>query len=691
MFSDRRLPRTASARLAPAVAATICACLIAVATHAVPPHPRLWESSEELRLLYAQNPPDPVRADVRLQPDGIEYVLVLRVDFSDQRGQRPRAELDRWVFSKNSPSLASYYDEASYGAMDIQSGPAGGSLPAGNGWYRMPDLMKRYGAERVTNIEGMRALVGDACNAANADVNFADYDRDGDGVVDHLIILHAGNDEASSAQTDDIWSVLVPGVSRSWDGVRVEAAMLIGEEPDSETPHLGVWFHEFFHDFGAPETYVTGTFVGANDTKFALMGLFGPYQGGQDRDGTQPAHISGYLKWDFDGNPENGRHGWVTPVEIDTNTIGFTVPAFSMPGGLPPLYKIDLPGTGGQEFLLIENRERNVGALFDTAIPDDGLLIWHIDESVPRSGFTVASRMWLENPADPTHRYVLEDITDDAAYSAEDGQTAFTPSTEPSSSTTDGSPTGISMLGISESGNPMSFDVFFGDTYEPNDDVANAFPLQLGQRYGSFIFDTNDELDLYRLHLRDGDRVRLTLSHGRADDVSLALMTPGAAATQPMGAAISHGTTRPTEAGWETVLLYAARGPEEVILRVTADDGLFPIAYSIEISAEPNAGPISPVFAGLRVYPNPVRPGADLQVEVAFGGPGLDSVRAETFTATGDRISETEAVGISTGDVTFTIPARNRGAPLAPGVYFVIVTARRGDQVTPRIAKFAVE
>jgi M6 family metalloprotease-like protein len=664
--------------------AAIVTCALVVAAHAVPPHPRLWEYSEASRRLYAQNAPDPVRVAPQIQPDGIEYVLVLRVDFADQRGERTRAELDRLLFAEGTPSLASYYAEASYGAMDIQPGPSGGSLPRGDSWYRMPDDMPVYGSGRVENITGMRALVRDACNAANADVNFADYDRDGDGVVDHLIILHAGNDEASSGVPDDIWSVLVPDVGRLWDGVRVGAAMLIGEEPSSETPHIGVWFHEFFHDFGAPEAYATGVYVGASDTKFGLMGLYGPYQGGADRNGTAPAHISGYLKWDFDGVPENGRHGWITPVEIDTNTIGFTVPAFSMPGGLPPVYKIDLPGTGGKEFFLIENRERDVGAMFDTAIPDEGLLIWHVDESIPRPASTVAARLWLENPADPFHRYVQDDITEDAAYAAEDRQTAFTPSTEPNSSTTDGGPTGISILGISDSGDPMTFDIFFGDTYEPNDTLATAFPLRVGEKYDSFIFDAADTIDLYALRFDSGDRTRITARY--AEDAAVAVVL-----TTRAGREVTRGTSRRIDDGRETVLLYEARSSEELILRVTAGGGVFPVAYSIEVAAEPEAPVTPPLFVGLNVYPNPVRPGADLRVSVAFDGPGLDSVRMETFTASGDRVAQADTQDIATGDVTIALAADNAGRPLAPGVYFVLITATRAGQIAKRLAKFAVE
>ena len=76
---------------------------------------------------------------------------------------------------------------------------------------------------------------------------------------------------------------------------------------------------------------------------------------------------------------------------------------------------------------------------------------------------------------------------------------------------------------------------------------------------------------------------------------------------------------------------------------------------------------------------------------MSFEGPGLDSVSAEMFTATGELISRVEEFDIRTGDWTFAAQATNAGGPLTPGVYIVIVTALRGDQEAKRFAKFAVE
>ncbi|MDA1192031.1 MAG: immune inhibitor A, partial [Candidatus Poribacteria bacterium] len=455
---------------------------------AVPPHPRLWESSESARREYAQLPLDPIRQNAKLQPDGIEFALVLRVDFADKPGVRSRAQLDGWLFDKERSSLAAYYNEISYGKMDLQSGPGGGSYPEQNRWYRMPETMAFYGSGRIDTAR-YQALVRDALNIADADVNLRDFDRDGDNIADHLIILHSGDDEAATGFTGDIWSILISEIPGEWDGVRAEAAMVIAEEPSFNAPHLGVWFHEFLHDFGAPETYMNGSFASPNDQQYCLMGLFGPYQGGGTaRDGSQPAHVSGYLKWDIDGIPENGRVGWITPIELDANTIGLEIPPFSQIGNERPLYKIDIPGKGGKEFFLLENRQSDVGARYDTALPDNGLLIWHVDESVSRSLVTVAQRLWVEDPSDPKHDRLDSGLTMDAAYSDEDGQTAFSPSTSPNSNANDGMTSEISILSIARRGTNMALDVFFGDTYEPNDTLATAFPIRFDQTYDSFLF-----------------------------------------------------------------------------------------------------------------------------------------------------------------------------------------------------------
>ena len=85
--------------------------------------------------------------------------------------------------------------------------------------------MTYYGEGRRI-LERYRELVREACEAADAIVDFSQYDRDKDGIVDHVFLIHSGNDQASTGVIDDIQSLLVPSVNAIHDGVHVSTAFL---------------------------------------------------------------------------------------------------------------------------------------------------------------------------------------------------------------------------------------------------------------------------------------------------------------------------------------------------------------------------------------------------------------------------------------------------------------------------------
>ena len=231
---------------------------------------------------------------------GIEYVLALKIDFADMPGRREGAAFDKYLFASEGVSLKTYYRENSYGQMDIQPGPMGGVIPKGNTWIRAKKPMTYYG-EGVRILGRYRELVREACEAVDATVDFSQYDRDTDGIVDHIILIHSGNDQASTGIIDyDIQSLLIPAVNAVHDGVRVDTAAIVAEEPDFEHPHLGIYFHEFFHDFGAPDVY-NFDFTDARDHKWGLMSQFGPYQGPEGIRGRERFTAESYY-----GIPEMG-------------------------------------------------------------------------------------------------------------------------------------------------------------------------------------------------------------------------------------------------------------------------------------------------------------------------------------------------------------------------------------------------
>ncbi|HID56841.1 TPA: M6 family metalloprotease domain-containing protein [Candidatus Poribacteria bacterium] len=654
--------------------------------YAAPPHPdlvRRWMDEEGMtlssQLPFTGHDPMPTRYAIPMK-DGIEYVLVIRVDFPDKPATRSKEEVDGFFFGRDQVSLYTYYKEVSYGKMTISPGPMGGSIPSGEKWYRMPKKMSYYGEGRMM-LDRYHELIRDACNAADPDVDFSKYDRDGDGYVDHLMLIHAGDDEASSGRFEDIWSMLIPSVNLRYDGVRINNVAVVAEEPSYPKPHLGIFFHEFFHDFGAPDLY-SGSVAGVHDQQWSLMGMFGPYQG-PNKNGLAPAHICGYLKWDFDGRPENGRHGWIKPVEISQNTEVLIIPAFETGDPDEVLYKIDIPGKEGKEFFLIENRQKKSGGMYDTYLPESGILIWHIDETAPRTDTNASKRVWVEDPSDPEH-LDLENITAGAAYSLDDGQTEFTPSSKPNSNANDGTPSGISIVNIGREGIEMPITVYFGDTFEPNDTIQLAYgPLLYGVNYPSYIFDENDPADVYRIEFKKGRPVEI-----KVEDIP-----EGVVIDADLVDGLGNVLAKSKEGERGLIILYNPPGSGTGYLVVRRVSGYDPIhAYHVRVDPViPSSSP--PKLVKVYAYPNPANRGDRVRFHFELEGKGMaDVVEISVFNLSLDKVYGGRMEGvIGQGEFGPWDLRDPDGRRCAAGIYLYLISARRGDNVCRAIGKLAVE
>ena len=637
-----------------------------------------------------------IREQGVLQSDGVEYVLALKVDFDDMPGRREGEAFNTYLFGTTGVSLKTYYLENSYGQMDVQPGPMGGVLPAGNTWIRAKKPMTYYG-EGARIQERYRELVREACEAVDPIVDFSRYDRDGDGIVDHIILIHAGNNQAASGVVDDIWSILTKTINGVYDGVLVDTAAVVAEEPDLEHPHLGIYFHEFFHDFGAPDVYGFG-FTDTRDHKWGLMGAFGPYQG-PDGLGIRPSHITGYLKWDFDARPQNGRLGWIQPVQIAENQK-IDVPSFELAPKTDKLFKIDIHSSAdlfsgeATEFFLIENRNKNSGATFDTHLPESGILIWHIDETdpYPLGSVDASQQIWLEDPTDPEHLGIFQEdgeafidiqlITEGAAYSANDEQTAFTPGTLPNSNANDSSVTGVSITNIGAEGLTIPILVSFGDTYEPNDTLATAFPITYGEIYESFLFSLTDARDVYKLEAVRGITILVTLADTPPDqNYRLSLQTE-------MGETLATAENATDIAGLR--LLYQPDTTGFFYLVVASDGGFSSVdSYRLrveQLQAEAFA------FEDIRVYPNPFYSGGSV-VTFAYrlsASQVADNINLEVYVPAGDLIfTETRESVSPQGKFEWRAETYN-GTPVASGIYIYRVSAKQADVLIQEIGKLSV-
>ena len=680
---------------------------------AAPPNPYLFynyhpttnswapkASTSETRFREASDYCCFVREQSVLQEDGIEYVLAIKIDFSDQPGQRSGATLDQYLFSNKAVSLKTYYREVSYGQMDIQPGPMGRVVPKGNQWVRALNPMSYYGEGQI-NVKRSQELVREACAAVDSMVDFSVYDRDKDGVVDHVFVIHAGDDEASTLETNDIWSILTPNVNSEFDGVLVSTAVLVGEEPSFDTPHLGIYFHEFLHDFGAPDVY-GGNFVGPLDHKWGLMGQFGPYQGeivNGIGNGLQPSHISGYLKWDLDARPENGRLGWIRPVEIKENVSELPIPSFELPPRENKLFKIDIPGKINEfgestEFFLIENRYRESGAMFDTRLPESGILIWHIDETKvrPPGAIDAASQIWLEDPNDPKHFGIPSDnpdiidintVTDGAAYSADDAETSFTPATLPNSNANDGTISRISITNIGFEGREMTLSVAFGDTYEPNDKLSEAFPIEFDRVYESFIFDPEDIRDLYRVDAISGEAIVSTLTD-TSDTVDYELSILNGSGQQIAAAGRVSST--------ELQVVFRPSRTDRFYISVESRSGFSEVdSYLLTVKGvKPQAGQLK--LTQVRAFPNPMRSEHNAVI-FFYTVPDFqlaEEVELEIFNIAGD-IVYTDVQRNVIGSGHFRWHGKNADNEIpATGIYIFSISAIQGGDIVQEVGKLGL-
>lgn len=289
------------------------------------------------------NIPDP--ADASLPDNNSMWVE----DFSSEhfnemlfseRGITERVRTDlrgpdgRRGFDISGYTMKNMYEEMSHGAYTV----SGEATP----WVKVPHSEGYYGAQRCflndegeweagayqtmnghpDNPKGPGQLPIDAVEAlaaADPDFPWEDYDiedqadRDGDGnvlepdgVIDHVVLVHAGADKSGGGGdqgTYAIWahSSSVPGGAKV-PGHDLYLSNYIVQPEDSG---VGVFAHEYGHDLGLPDLYDTS---GAADSDVDFWDLMSSGSHAGPIFQSMPTHMGLWDKWVL---------GWVDPVELN--------------------------------------------------------------------------------------------------------------------------------------------------------------------------------------------------------------------------------------------------------------------------------------------------------------------------------------------------------------------------------------
>ena len=232
-------------------------------------------------------------------------------------------------------------------------------------------------------------MVIEALQLVDSQVNFADYDWDGNHEVEQVYVIYAGKGEADSGEDDTIWphewtlfSAHYYGDgsgAQTLDGVKVDT-YACGGELDGRSGNIagiGTMCHEFSHCLGYPDFYDIDYSGGQGMGDWDLM-CGGSYNGY----GYQPAGYTSYERWVA---------GWKTPeVLVNTQSISNMAPLQNVGSKSYIIYNKG----NDNEYYLLENRQKTG---WDESLPGEGLLILHVDYD---------KNIWAQNKPndDPNHQ-----------------------------------------------------------------------------------------------------------------------------------------------------------------------------------------------------------------------------------------------------------------------------------------------
>jgi len=406
---------------------------------------------------------DGTRENPSKAASGRQYMNVVLGDFSDstfawyagtqKAGQNPYTPFPYDATAANNHALATqrWFNFLSFGDSIAPYVPDSSIVGSMSNFYFDFTMRKCWwygsvGGPIATGITRLNSVQSDApsstyytaaLNGADATVN---YDNDGNGVADGLILVHPGPGQEESGDVGDIWSMSMTGSFGTRDGVSITKLIAC-----PQNGQLGVFAHEMFHQIGGPDLYDYG-YSGTPWGEWSLMDN-GSYNG--NNGGDKPAFPGGHLQYDVDGNIQTGVDGWLTAGAVgNTDSISsvyrgdgqYTIAAldssgearrFNYTSGVRLWRVRNMAFRDSGQVFFVELRNRTPP--YEEGLPESGLIITHIDtrmgggsrfnDGPPTVKYYYS---WVEQPGiNPNLAYAAGDSNfprscANAAYSAND-------------------------------------------------------------------------------------------------------------------------------------------------------------------------------------------------------------------------------------------------------------------------------
>ena len=338
-------------------------------------------------------------------------------------------------------------------------------------------LSKGYAYYGENDSQGLdkrpHEAVAEACRLIDAQIDFSQFDGDGDGEVDNVFVFVAGHDEAEGASPAHIWShqwyLDEAGLRLNLDGTKINS-YAISTELTYDFDHgthkeiftgIGTFCHEYSHALGLWDLYDTdgedsgGLYeFGDEKSRGAVWGYTSLMDhGNYNNNGNTPPNYNAMELWSLGlGNAET--------LEIGQQILA--------PLGSQKRYFISETDAEGEYYFF----ECRAAEGWDSFVGGSGMLIYHYDASDNDAGYSTSERhnltareRWWYNQANCNPDHPCFDLIE-AVPIAKDVYSVFWPNgTHTSFSATStpqfaywsGRKSGLSLDSISKEGSFIKF------------------------------------------------------------------------------------------------------------------------------------------------------------------------------------------------------------------------------------------
>ncbi|MDD6104443.1 MAG: M6 family metalloprotease domain-containing protein [Bacteroidales bacterium] len=383
-------------------------------------------------------------------------ILVIPVEFEDVKFFSPSTITSN--FKELTDKVKAYYEYNIPGSIfDFTIAPK----------VTLHQKLAYYAANTTDESEGtmydsnIRTMIVDVLSQLKGAIPFNSFDADADGYIDYIHFIHAGVNEAESANPDTFWpqTLNLAKSDISVAGKRISIVSITSELRASEGEEyagIGNFCHEMGHFLGLPDLYDVD-----NDINGKSRGLWGTTSlmdsGNYNDNGMTPPYLNaierevlGTLEYTSISNI-----GTITLLPINLSNKG---------------YRIETSNPG--EYFLFECRQ-NTGN--DRFIGGSGMLVYHIDNSLNVVHGIRASIRWRNNTINSCADHECADIVE-SMLRAESEKDIFFPGTalvtqitsdsNPGLISWNGIPLGLKVTNITLTGNEISFNIS-PDSSEP--------------------------------------------------------------------------------------------------------------------------------------------------------------------------------------------------------------------------------